>query len=152
GVMFMSKAGSALNADEMGLGKSVQAIATLEVLNAFPALIVCPNSMKHSWAEEFEKWSPGRKAVVISGTPAKRKKAIEMIASGEVEVGIINYEALRTHTRLAGYGQLELADKEKEEKELNAIAFSAVVADEAHRVKEPRNKMTRALWYVGDRA
>jgi hypothetical protein len=43
--------------------------------------------------------------------------------SGEAQVGIINYEALRSHTRLAGYGNMELSDKEKEEKELNAIPF-----------------------------
>jgi ATP-dependent helicase STH1/SNF2 len=152
GVAFMATAGSALNADEMGLGKSVQAIATLELLNAYPALIVCPNSMKHSWAAEFEKWAPGRIVSIISGTPAKRKKAIDALAAGEAHVGVINYEALRSHTRLSGYGNMELSEKEKEDKELNAIQFGAVVADEAHRVKDPHSKQTRALWYVGDRA
>jgi ATP-dependent helicase STH1/SNF2 len=152
GVAFMATAGSALNADEMGLGKSVQAIATLELLGAFPALIVCPNSMKHSWSDEFAKWAPGRTVSIISGTPSKRKKAIDALVSGEAQVGIINYEALRSHTRLAGYGNMELSDKEKEEKELNAIPFLAVVADEAHRVKDPHSKQTRALWYMGDRA
>lgn len=152
GVAFMATAGSALNADEMGLGKSAQAIATLELLNAYPALVVCPNSMKHSWVDEFAQWAPGRKTVVISGTPTKRAKAIASILAGEAEVGIINYEALRSHTRLAGYGNMELSDKEKEDKELNAIAFAAVIADEAHRVKDPHSKQTRALWWVGDRA
>jgi SNF2 family DNA or RNA helicase len=148
----MATAGSALNADEMGLGKSVQAIATLELLNAYPALIVCPNSMKFSWRDEFAKWAPGRTPVIITGTPAKRVKAINLLASGDADVGIINYEALRSHTRLAHYGRIELTAKEKEEKELNAIPFQAVVADEAHKVKDPHAKQTRALWYMGDRA
>lgn len=152
GVKFMTTAGSALNADEMGTGKSVQGIASMEALNAYPALIVCPNSMKHAWADEFTKWAPGRKTVIITGTPKKRADAIALIASGEAEVGIINYEALRSHTRLAGYGSLELTDKEKEEKELNAIPFKAVIADEAHKIKDPRAKQTRAVWYMGDRA
>lgn len=153
GVAFMALAGAALNADEMGLGKSVQAIATLELLGeqSFPALVVCPNSMKHSWADEFAKWS-GRKTVIISGTPKKRALAIEALTTGEAQVGIINYEALRSHTRLAGYGQLELTDGEKTDKELNAIAFGAIIADEAHKVKDPRSKQTRALWYIGDRS
>jgi len=152
GVGFMATAQSALNADEMGLGKSVQAIGTLEYLNAYPALIVCPNSMKFSWRDEFAKWAPGRKPVIITGTPAKRIKAIEAIAAGEFDVGIINYEALRSHTRLAGYGNMELSEKEKEEKELNRVGFVAVVADEAHKVKDPHSKQTRALWWIGDRA
>lgn len=151
GVAFMTTAGSALNADEMGLGKSVQAIASLEMLDAYPSLVVCPNSMKHSWADEFAKWAPGRKTVVITGTPKKRQAAIEALAAGEADVGIINYEAMRSHTRLAGYGQVELSEKEKEEKELNAIPFASVIADEAHRIKDPTSKQTRALWYVGDR-
>lgn len=156
GVAFLATAKAALCADEMGLGKSVQGIATLELLAsqgqpAYPALIVCPNSMKHSWVNEFATWAPGRKTIIISGTPKKRAAAIEQLASGEVHVGIINYEALRSHTRLAGYGQLELSDAEKTEKELNAIQFGTILADEAHRAKDPRSKQTRALWYLGDR-
>lgn len=153
GVAFMATAGNALNADEMGLGKSVQAIATLELLgaDAYPALVVCPNSMKFTWADEFARWAPGRKMSIITGTPKKRQAAIAAIAAGEADVGIINYEALRSHTRLSGYGQMTLSDAEKEEKELNAIAFGSVIADEAHRVKDPHAKQTRALWYVGDR-
>lgn len=154
GVGFMVTAGSALNADEMGLGKSVQAIASLEFLgdDAYPALIVCPNSMKHSWHDEFARWAPGRKAIIITGTAKKRQTAIAALTAGEAEVGIINYEALRGHTRLSGYGTMTLSEAERTNKELNAVEFGTVVADEAHKVKDPKSKQTRALWYVGDRA
>lgn len=38
--------------DEQGLGKTVEALATLEADEAFPAVIVCPASMKLTWSRE----------------------------------------------------------------------------------------------------
>lgn len=154
GVAFLATARHALLADEMGLGKTVQAIAALEVLGdgAYPALIVCPNSMKFTWQKEFEVWAPHRKTVVIDGTAVHRRKQIAQLQAGEAVVGIINYEALRGHTRLSGYGPMNLTDGEKEEKELNTIDFGSVVADEAHRVKDPHSKQTRALWWISKEA
>lgn len=150
GVRFLATAKHALLADEMGLGKTVQAIAAMEVLgdDAYPALVVCPNSMKISWAAEINRWAPGRTPVVIAGSAAARKKAIAQLVTGEADIGIINYEALRSHTRLEGYGGVKLTDEEKKPKELNEISFRTVVADEAHRAKDPRAKQTRALWWV----
>ena len=152
GVAFMSRAGRALLADEMGLGKSVQAVRAVEQLNAYPALIVCPNSMKWVWADEFRRWAPLRRVSVAAGGAAARRKAIAAVAGGDADVLVINWESLRTHTRVAGYPSVKLTDDEKKEKELNAVAWRVVVADEAHRGKNPRAKQTRALWYLGDRA
>lgn len=153
GVHFMAAAGSALCGDEMGCGKCIETIGTLEILDAYPALIICPNSMKDTWAnDEFAKWAPHRKTVIIGGSAVKRRKAIEQLANGEAEVGIINWESLRIHSRLSGYGSIRLEDKDKEEKELNAVPFKAVVADEAHRAKDPKSKQTRALWWLGKQA
>lgn len=159
GVRFMSTAGQALLADEMGLGKTVQAIATCEVLGdeAYPVLVVSPNSMKYSWKDEFGKWAPGRKVVVINGTPKQKEAQLEEAKTADVT--IINYDALRGSansklhmTRLAPYGSVALTDKEKTPGELNAIDWSTVIADEAHRAKDPTAKQTRALWAVGDNA
>jgi SNF2 family DNA or RNA helicase len=151
GVKFMVTARQALLADEMGLGKTVQAIAALEAIgdSAYPALIVCPNSMKIPWSEEFKKWASSRTSIVISGSAVARRKEIEKLKDGIADVGIINYEALRLHTRLEGYGSVTLSDDEKTPKELNDVPFKSVVADEAHRLKDPRAKQTRALWWVG---
>lgn len=180
GVQFLALARRALLADEMGLGKTVQGIATLELLDAlskmefehqvawvaaelgvtltepmvspYPALIVCPNSMKMGWQAEFAKFAPGRECAVIAGTPTKKKAAIESVKTGIAQVAIINYEALRSHTRLAGYGTMTLSDADKLPKELNEIPWATVLADEAHRVKDPQAKQTRALWWVGQAA
>lgn len=157
GVAFLATAGQALLADEMGLGKSAQAIAALEVIgdDAYPALIVCPSSMKLTWQEEFAKWAPHRATVVIDGSLANKRKAVALLADGKAAVGIVNYEALAPKgskgglTRLEGYGPVAMSDYEREPKELNAIELRSIVADEAHKLKNPRATTTRALWWLG---
>jgi SNF2 family DNA or RNA helicase len=162
GVAFLKVAKRALLADEPGLGKSAQAIRALKDLkdagnSAFPALIVCPNTLKKNWRREFKKWYPDAKVQVISGTATQRRKQFEE----EADVYVINWESLRTHSRLNGYGSIALArclacgghDErvsenkcEVHERELNRIDFKAVVADEIHRSKDPKSKQSRALW------
>lgn len=154
GASFLAVAGQALCADEMGCGKSCEAIVALELLgsDAFPALFVCPNSMKFSWEKEYAKWAPHRRVVVVTGGKSARVKQIAQLKDGEADVAVINWEGLRGHTRLAGYGSLQLDEGDKLPKELNEIAFQTVIADEAHKAKEPRSKQTRALWWVGHHA
>ena len=162
GVKFLATAKRALLADEPGLGKTAQAIRALKELQdsgeqAFPALIVCPNTLKKNWAREFARWYPGITTQVIKGTTTQRKKQFETPA----DVYIINWESLRTHSRLAPYGSVALArctacgghdEKvtlnrcEVHLRELNNIDFKSVVADEIHRSKDPKSKQTRALW------
>ena len=148
GAKFLALAGSALLADEMGLGKTVQTIVAVSQVGATPILVVCPNSMKRTWANEFEAWAPHLRVVVAQSGAATRRKAINAVFENSADVLIINWEALRSHTRIAGFGSIALTDKEKEPKELNEIQWAAVIADEAHRGKNPQAKQTRALWAV----
>ena len=55
-------------ADEQGLGKTVEALATLEADDAYPAVVVCPASLKLNWRREIEHWLPHRSVTVVSGT------------------------------------------------------------------------------------
>jgi len=162
GVKFLSTARRALLADEPGLGKTAQTIRALKEINdggesVFPTLIVCPNTLKKNWKREFETWWPGVNVQVITGSSVARKKQFEEAA----DVFVVNWEALRSHSKLASYGSVALArctscgghdDKVSEnrcevhKRELNNIDFKAVVADEIHRSKEPKSKQTRALW------
>jgi SWI/SNF-related matrix-associated actin-dependent regulator 1 of chromatin subfamily A len=163
GVAFLATARRALLADEPGLGKTAQAIRALKAMQdageqVFPALIVCPNTLKKNWAREFKLWWPEVKTQVIKGTAAKRKKQFE---DPDADVIIINWESLRSHSRLAPFGSVALTrcvecgghdEKvstnrcEVHRGELNLIDFKSVVADEIHRSKEPKSKQTRALW------
>lgn len=157
GVSFLETTGHALLADDMGSGKTIQIIRTLARLKRQaligpdrPVLIVCPNSMKYTWRDEFREWAPDEfpSVSVIDGTAAKRRKAIET----SHDVYIINWESLRLHTRIAGYGSIALTEAEQTPKELNSYSWSAVVADEGHRAKDPNSKQTRALWAVAQDA
>jgi len=162
GVAFLAIAKRALLADEPGLGKTAQAIRALKKLQdngeeVFPILIVCPNTLKKNWAREFARWWPEVSTQVIKGSSTQRKKQFET----ESEVYIINWESLRSHSRLSGYGSIALVHCkacgglnesitetrcEVHLRELNKIDFKAVVADEIHRSKDPKSKQSRALW------
>ena len=152
-VLFLQRAGSALLANEPGAGKSCSVISTLRLLHEsgevpFPCLVVCPASLKRNWEREFDLWMPGLSISVVDGGAATRRKAIKSGA----DVVIINYESAWRHTRLAGYGNMALTEAEKTPKELNEIKWNTVIVDEAHRLKSPRSKQARAVWWLGQGA
>jgi SNF2 family DNA or RNA helicase len=165
-VAFLAASKRALLADEPGLGKTAQAIRALKRLkeqgeDVFPALIVCPNTLKKNWEREFQKWWPEVTTQVIKGTATQRKKQFDIAVESNLDVMVINWESLRSHSRLAPYGSVALTrcapcgghDESVSEtrcevhlRELNNIKFKSVVADEIHRSKDPKSKQTRALW------
>jgi SNF2 family DNA or RNA helicase len=167
GVAWLHVTGSALLADDMGTGKTVQLSQAMERrgLAAFPALVVCPSSMKSTWARELKTWNRYAHPYLVTGTAHQRRKVIEEATMDLQAVLVVNIEALRQHTRLAPYGSTALrkcreCDPHKGEeglpvsrcdrhmKEFNAIAFRTVILDEAHRVQDPQSKQTRAWWAI----
>jgi len=166
GVAFLAASKRALLADEPGLGKTAQAIRALKRLkeqgeDVFPAMIVCPNTLKKNWEREFHRWWPEVTTQVIKGAAGQRKKQFDVAVESSIDVIIINWESLRSHSRLAPYGSVALTRCSKcgghdegisdtrcevHLRELNHIDFKAVVADEIHRSKDPKSKQTRALW------
>lgn len=166
GALFLAIAKQALLADEMGSGKTVQTIRALKILQevdkqeVFPALVVCPNGVKYVWKREFERWWPGIRISVVTGGAGTRRKLL----NEEADVYVINYDAVRLHSRLASYGQIalkrcqvcepELCPNVKQTscefcpRELNTAGYRTVIADEAHRLKDPKTKWTRAVWAI----
>lgn len=149
--------------DEMGTGKTVQAALALRALtrrpdarDPWPLLVIAPNSMLYTWAEELEKWVPGITSVVLPRGKAKRVKALEGAREGNANgfpvAVIVNWEAVRTLGRLAAYGSIALSETEREEGPINSIPWGTVIMDEAHRLKDPAAKQTRAVWYVSHQA
>lgn len=67
GVAYATVAKRVLIGDEMGLGKTIQALTTLEANDAFPAVVVCPATLRGNWANEVAKFLPHRSAVVVAG-------------------------------------------------------------------------------------
>lgn len=155
----------ALLADEMGCGKTPQVLTALNSphVQTLPALVICPNSVKGQWAEEAAIWCPNAHPYVIGGGAVGRRKQLDAARDDPNALIIINFEAVKLHSRLAPYGSVRLircvecggpdekvtsARCHKHPKELNEIPFLTVVVDEAHRMKEPSSQQTRACWAV----
>lgn len=169
GVDFMDTAGSCLLADDMGLGKTVQVLALLNLLeelegDGLPALVVCPKSVKLNWAREAGTWLPRANPYVVGGSAMKRHKMLIEASEDPSALVMVSYDALRSHSRLAPYGSIRLKRCrecgnvethvtpglcEVHPQELNWMPFKTVVVDEAHRIKDPTSKQTRAAWAVG---
>jgi SNF2 family DNA or RNA helicase len=163
GAKFLVTAGSALMADEMGVGKTVQSIEALRRTGATPALVVTRASVKATWARELERWAPElRVAVAPSGTV----RALKVIEANDYDVLVVSWDAIRSLSKLAKFGSIKIAtcsecdpnstgkpaSCEREHRALNMIEWKTVIADEAHRAKDPHAKQTRALWALGDQA
>lgn len=168
GVQFLTNE-SALLCDSMGTGKSCQILCSLKdiyertLLEILPTLIICPNSVKHNWSNEAKMWFPDLNSYVIGGTATERRRTLHEAKYDSNALVIINYESVRIHSRLAPYGSIRLTrctecgghDEtvktsrcEVHTKELNDIPFGAVICDEAHKMKDPKAKQTRACWAV----
>lgn len=169
GTEFMDVAGSGLLGDEMGTGKTIQLLslmANLGPAESLPAVVICPNGVKVNWAREAAVWFPEATPYVVAGTPKLKKQLFVDAAKDPTALVIINYESVRLWSRLSGYGSIKLnkcreCDKnygdprltaarcEVHPKELQRIPFKFIVIDEAHRIKDPHSKQTRAVWAVG---
>jgi SWI/SNF-related matrix-associated actin-dependent regulator of chromatin subfamily A-like protein 1 len=119
GVAYALDARRTFLADEQGLGKTVQALAALEADAAYPAVVICPASLKLNWERETQRWLPHRTVAVVSGTGTVAPAA---------EITVVNYDIVHAHrTRLA------------------LRRPKALVLDESHYVKNPRAKRTQAV-------
>ena len=76
-------------ADEQGLGKTVQALAALEADDAFPAVVVCPASLKLDWEREAAQ-AGCRTAGSRSSKGARRRRRRD-------EITIVNFEVVAAH-------------------------------------------------------
>src|SRR5262249_49546808 len=81
-------------ADEQGLGKTVQALATMEAEAAYPAVVVCPASMKLTWDREVRHWLPRRSTAVLHGRSASGWRGA---GAARADIVILNYEIVDAH-------------------------------------------------------
>jgi hypothetical protein len=121
GVRYLLSQRRAFLADEQGLGKTIEALATIEADNAYPAIVVCPASLKLNWLRELSLWLPGRSAQALTG--GRAGAPIE-----PADVTVVNYDIVAA--RLSA---------------LSAIAPRALVLDESHYCKNAAAKRTQAV-------
>lgn len=116
-VQYAVRARRTFFADEPGLGKTLQALASLETTNAFPALVVCPASLRLNWLREAARWLPGRSVGVLDPRDAEL----------DHDVQVVSYDVLH-----------RLSDA------LVRQPPRALVLDEAHFCKNPSARRTQA--------
>ncbi|MGC4121994.1 MAG: SNF2-related protein [Myxococcales bacterium] len=125
GTAFLLSRGRALLADDMGLGKTAQAIAAMSRLfwskEIARALVVCPASLKHQWAQEISRFCavPGVGTTVIGGSREQRLTAYAQAR----EIVVTSYELMRA-----------------DEEEIGKLAPDLLVLDEAQRIKNWRTR------------
>lgn len=124
--------------DRPGLGKTLQAIAAVSALNAFPCLVICPASLKLNWQKEWDKFS-FHKAEVLNDS--LNNTWPYLYQAGLLDVFIVNYESL---------GKFFLHHMEGKGKKLanmvfkkNIELFKSVIIDESHRVSNPDALQTK---------
>ncbi|XP_040011882.1 DNA excision repair protein ERCC-6-like 2 isoform X2 [Xiphias gladius] len=139
--------------DDMGLGKTVQVIGFLaavlhktgtweDIENNRPQflqsqiptkqskpnkvfLIVAPLSVLYNWKDELDTWGHFQ-CVVVHGL--RKEEELARIKKGRIEIALTTYETLRLCLD-----------------QFNNIDWSAVVVDEAHKIKNPSSQITQAM-------
>jgi len=122
--------GRVLIADEMGCGKSAQAIRLcLEYADEAPVLIVCPASLRYTWAHEIEKWLPTLAPSEVS--IAKGRADREAVARKGVRFVIVTYSLFTESSQVAS------AVRQRK--------FRVVVVDESHSLRTRDSQRTKLL-------
>lgn len=137
GIAFGLKHRRILIGDEPGLGKTLQSIGIVDTAGAYPALVICPSSLKINWQREVEKFTD-KKALILDN--ATRTAWPYFLQMGMFHVAIVNYESLRK------YFVWDTGGKDFRLKDVvfnDAIkVFRSVIIDESHRVKDPSAQQT----------
>ena len=131
--------------DEQGLGKTVEAIGLLTATRAFPALVICPASLKINWQRELKKFG-GLTAVILDDKNRASWKRFWLLKkeNGEAfaDVFICNYESLRKFfvRKVRREGRFTLKSVDFDER-INL--FRTVIIDESHKCKTSSTQQSK---------
>ncbi len=127
GVSYLLARRRAFLADEQGLGKTIEALAAIEAAGAYPAVVVCPASLKLNWLRELERWLPQRSARALCGNGGGSGSG-DVAQAAVADITVVNYDIVA--------GRLQ---------ELCALRPGALVLDESHYCKNAAAKRTQAV-------
>jgi SWI/SNF-related matrix-associated actin-dependent regulator of chromatin subfamily A-like protein 1 len=145
GVAYLLSQRRAFLADEQGLGKTIEALAAIEADGAYPAVVVCPASLKLNWLRELERWLPRRSVRMLAGTgargagPATGTRGLGTGTGDDLSIGarapapaaditVVNYDIVAARLD-----------------ELRGLELRALVIDESHYCKNAAAKRTQAV-------
>lgn len=122
-------------ADEMGLGKTLQSISLLCHLietkkSSGPFLVVAPlSTLRNNWRHEFRNWAPSIRVLTYDGPKdARRQLREDRVVKRDFTVLLTTYEFAM-----------------KDANHLRKINWKYIVVDEAHRLKNPKCKLSIIL-------
>lgn len=131
GIQFLLSVKQGIIGDEVGLGKTVQGLGASVELHAAgivnKTMVVCLNSLKYQWLSEVKKFT-NLDAIVVDGTPKKRKAAYEEWQNGLPEILIIGYDSLRVDIDI-----------------IKEFKIDVMVVDEIHKIKNRGTKIYQAM-------
>lgn len=128
-----------INGDDMGLGKTFQSIATIDIADAYPCLVICPNVVKINWEREWNRFTD-KKAMVL--TDSVKESWPFFWQTGLHQVFIVNYESLKKYfvQRIRKAERWTLRDVEFR----NTIdLFKSVIIDEVHKCKSSATQQAK---------
>ena len=125
--------------DEPGLGKTLQSIGIINAASAYPALVICPSSLKINWQREVEKFTD-KKAIVLDN--ANRTTWPYLLQMKMFHVAVVNYESLRKYFvwDIKGGKSFRLKDVVFCPQ---ISMFRSIIIDESHRVKDASTQQTK---------
>ncbi|CAK4031263.1 related to DNA excision repair (Rad26L) [Lecanosticta acicola] len=145
---FLFQKGGILG-DDMGLGKTIQVIAFLTAAFGktgdeqdgkrmrkvrkvddrwYPRiLLICPGTLMANWQSELDRWGWWH-TYLFHGTATEKQSALDAAEKGYLEIMITTYDSYRNSQGA-----------------INTIRWDCVIADECHRIKEPRTAITKAM-------
>lgn len=145
GIAYALEKKRCIMGDEMGLGKTAQAIGTMTASGAFPALVICPASLKLNWQREFKKFG-GVDAIILDDTNRNVWQNILRMKRKDgkplCQVVITNYESLKKFfvRRLNRQERFTLKSIEFDER---VRLFRSVIIDESHKCKSNKTQQSK---------
>lgn len=145
GIAYALEKKRCIMGDEPGLGKTAQAIGVLTVSKAFPALVICPASLKVNWQRELKKFG-GLNAVILSDDNRSTWQRFWELKTKDgrpcAEVFITNYESLKKYfvTKIRREGRFSLKSVDFDERK---DLFRTIIIDESHKCKTATTQQSK---------
>lgn len=152
GIAYALQKKRCIMGDEPGLGKTAQAIGTLTASGAFPALVICPASLKVNWQREFKKFG-GVDAVILDDSNRGVWQNLLTMKRNDgkpfCQVIITNYESLKKFfvRRLIRKERFTMKSIEFDPR-INL--FRTVIIDESHKCKSNKTQQSKFVQGIAE--
>ena len=145
GIAYALQKKRCIMGDEPGLGKTAQAIGTLTASGAFPALVICPASLKVNWQREFKKFGGIDSVILDDNNRGVWQNLLRMKRNDGrpmCQVIITNYESLKKFfvRRLLRQERFTMKSIEFDER---VRLFRSVIVDESHKCKSNKTQQSK---------